>query len=80
MPLSSQSSLQPTTAAARAPTFLLQGLGKSLVEGVTRTLLRRDISNITLFADAGVVQFYSHLGYQADPEGIKGMFWVPRYN
>ena len=56
----------------------LQGLGKSLVEGVTRTLLRRDISNITLFADAGVVQFYSHLGYQADPEGIKGMFWYPK--
>lgn len=30
----------------------LQGLGKALVEGMTRTLLRRDITNITLFADA----------------------------
>lgn len=29
-----------------------QGLGKALVEGMTRTLLRRDITNITLFADA----------------------------
>ena len=46
---------------------------------MTRTLLRRDISNITLFADAGVVQFYAGLGYEADPEGIKGMFWHPRF-
>jgi hypothetical protein len=30
----------------------VQGLGKALVEGVTRTLLKRDISNITLFADS----------------------------
>ena len=28
-----------------------QGLGKALVEGMVRTLLRRDITNITLFAD-----------------------------
>ena len=31
---------------------LPQGLGKALVEGMTRTLLRREITNITLFADA----------------------------
>ena len=61
------------------PRPLLQGLGKSLVEGMPRTLLHRDISNITLFADAGVVQFYAGLGYEADPEGIKGMFWHPRF-
>lgn len=29
-----------------------QGLGKALVEHMVRTLLRRDIGNITLFADA----------------------------
>jgi hypothetical protein len=71
----------PATPAVLTPTFkpLPQGLGKSLVEGMTRTLLRRDISNITLFADAGVVQFYAGLGYEADPEGIKGMFWHPRF-
>ena len=33
------------------PEFQGLGLGKALVEGMTRTLLRRDISNITLFAD-----------------------------
>lgn len=26
-----------------------------------------------------VVDFYEGLGYEADPEGIKGMFWHPRY-
>jgi hypothetical protein len=36
--------------------------------------LRRDISNITLFADSKVVDFYKQLGFEADPEGIKGMF------
>ncbi|CAM8968130.1 unnamed protein product [Rhodiola kirilowii] len=25
------------------------------------------------------VDFYQNLGFQADPEGIKGMFWYPRY-
>lgn len=45
-----------------------------------RTLLRRDISNITLFADSKVVDFYKQLGFEADPEGIKGMFckWAKR--
>ncbi|KAJ9516614.1 hypothetical protein QJQ45_015210, partial [Haematococcus lacustris] len=43
-----------------------------LVDPEVRTLLRRDISNITLFADAKVVDFYRQLGFEADPQGIKG--------
>jgi len=39
---------------------------------VVRNLLRKDIGNITLFADKGVVDFYQRLGFTADPEGIKG--------
>ncbi|KAL2624115.1 hypothetical protein R1flu_008360 [Riccia fluitans] len=58
------------------PLFQGQGLGKALVEQMVRSLLRRDIGNITLFADAQVVDFYKTLGFQADPEGIKGMLWV----
>ena len=34
-----------------------QGLGKALVEQMVRTLLQRDITNITLFADANGVCF-----------------------
>jgi hypothetical protein len=36
-----------------------------------------DISNVTLFADPQVVDFYRRLGFVQDPEGIKGMFWYP---
>ncbi|CAM6016154.1 unnamed protein product [Sphagnum balticum] len=61
------------------PLYQGQGLGKALVEQMVRILLRRDIGNITLFADAQVVDFYRGLGFESDPEGIKGMFWYPRY-
>lgn len=57
--------------------FQGQGLGKALVEQMIRTLLARDIGNITLFADNKVVPFYKNLGFVTDPEGIKGMFLYP---
>lgn len=53
------------------PEFQGQGLGKALVEHMVRSLLRRDITNITLFADSKVVEFYRQLGFESDPEGIK---------
>ncbi|AES79861.1 probable acetyltransferase TAP2 [Medicago truncatula] len=59
------------------PGYQGQGLGKALVEKLIRALLQRDIGNITLFADSKVVEFYRNLGFEADPEGIKGMFWYP---
>lgn len=61
------------------PEYQGQGLGKALVEQMVRSLLRRNIDNITLFADAHVVDFYKQLGFESDPEGIKGMFWYPRW-
>eukprot|EP00250_Pteridium_aquilinum_P001973 c12185_g1_i1 orf=159-932(+) len=61
------------------PLYQGQGLGKALIEQMVRALLRSDIGNITLFADAKVVDFYKNLGFEADPFGIKGMFWYPRY-
>lgn len=57
------------------PEFQGLGLGKALLELMVRSLLQRDISNITLFADSHVVSFYKKLGFDADPEGIKGMFF-----
>lgn len=60
------------------PSYQGQGLGKALVEKIIRALLQRDIGNITLFADSKVVEFYQNLGFQPDPEGIKGMFWHPK--
>ncbi len=60
------------------PDFQGKGLGKVMMEKVIRELRAQDISNITLFADQGVVSFYERLGFTPDPEGIKGMFWYPR--
>nr|ASU54204.1 histone acetyltransferase [Hevea brasiliensis] len=61
------------------PSYQGQGLGKALIEKLIRALLQRDIGNITLFADSQVVEFYRNLGFEPDPEGIKGMFWYPKY-
>lgn len=55
------------------------GLGKALVGQMVRTLLARDVTNVTLFADGKVVEFYEQLGFEVDPSNIKGMFWVPKY-
>lgn len=59
------------------PDFQGKGLGKALMKQVIKELRSQDISNITLFADPQVVNFYQDLGFMADPEGIKGMFWYP---
>lgn len=59
------------------PDFQGKGLGKALMRHVIKKLRSEDISNITLFADPHVVDFYRKLGFMPDPEGIKGMFWYP---
>ena len=59
------------------PEFQGRGLGKAMMEEMICELRKSDISNISLFADAHVVEFYNQLGFNADPEGIKGMFWYP---
>lgn len=59
------------------PDFQGKGLGKGLMKYLIEKLRRQDISNITLFADPQVVEFYRGLGFMSDPEGIKGMFWYP---
>lgn len=61
------------------PSYQGQGLGKALIEKLIRALLQKDIGNISLFADSQVVEFYRNLGFEPDPEGIKGMFWYPKY-
>ena len=59
------------------PKFQGKGLGRFLMQELIRELRRADISNISLFADGHVVSFYEQMGFVADPEGIKGMFWYP---
>ncbi|NMF82287.1 MAG: GNAT family N-acetyltransferase [Leptolyngbya sp. LCM1.Bin17] len=59
------------------PDFQGRGLGKELMRQLIKKLRSEDISNVTLFADPQVVEFYKQLGFMPDPEGIKGMFWYP---
>ncbi|MGF1512435.1 MAG: GNAT family N-acetyltransferase [Elainellaceae cyanobacterium] len=59
------------------PDFQGRKLGKALMKYTIQKLRSEDISNITLFADPHVVDFYRNLGFVPDPEGIKGMFWYP---
>ncbi|MGK7930040.1 MAG: GNAT family N-acetyltransferase [Microcystaceae cyanobacterium] len=59
------------------PKYQKQGLGKALMKYMIRKLKSHDISNVTLFADPQVVEFYQRLGFVLDPEGIKGMFLYP---
>lgn len=59
------------------PSFQGRGLGKALMAQLIKKLRSEDISNVTLFADPHVVNFYKNLGFMPDPEGIKGMFWYP---
>jgi aralkylamine N-acetyltransferase len=59
------------------PDYQGKGLGKALMKQIIKQLRSEDISNITLYADPQVVEFYRKLGFSADPEGIKGMFWYP---
>ena len=59
------------------PEYQGKGLGKALMKYSISQLRSADISNITLFADPQVVNFYQRLGFILDPEGIKGMFWYP---
>lgn len=59
------------------PEFQGRGLGKALMKQLIKKLRSEDISNVTLFADPHVVEFYKGLGFMPDPEGIKGMFWYP---
>jgi GNAT superfamily N-acetyltransferase len=60
------------------PEFQGKGLGKALMKYVLKKLRSEEISNVTLFADPHVVDFYRSLGFVSDPEGIKGMFWYPQ--
>jgi aralkylamine N-acetyltransferase len=59
------------------PEFQGKGLGRILMDQIIRQLKYADITTITLFADPQVLMFYKNLGFLADPDGIRGMFWYP---
>lgn len=61
------------------PAYQGEGLGKTLLEMTIRKLCQLDIRTISLFAEPQVLDFYRKLGFRKDPQGIRAMFWYPRY-
>nr|ATJ02951.1 hypothetical protein [Porphyridium purpureum] len=61
-----------------SPKFQGKGLGKLLMGHMIEELRKLNISTIALFADSNVVEFYGRLGFIADPNRARGMFWYPK--
>ena len=57
------------------PVYQGSGLGKQLMSYLMRSLKRKGISRITLFADSDVITFYKRQGWNLEPKGNKCAFW-----
>jgi len=57
------------------PDYQRQGLGKAMVHHLIQQVAATEISQITLFADPEVVDFYRDLGFVRDPEAKQHLVW-----
>ena len=55
------------------PAWQRGGIGRGLVERLTRSIVEEGIPVVTLYAEPGVVGLYEKLGFEVDPVGVKGM-------
>lgn len=55
------------------PAWQRGGIGRGLVERLTRSIVEEGIPVVTLYAEPGVVGLYEKLGFEVDPAGVKGM-------
>ncbi|GIL50708.1 hypothetical protein Vafri_6823 [Volvox africanus] len=60
------------------PVWQRSGLGRALMERLTKKLVEDGIPTITLYAEPQVVGLYEKLGYVRDPDGIRGMAFQRR--
>lgn len=49
------------------------GIGRGMVERLTRRLIEKDIQNVSLYAEPAVVGLYRKCGFEEDPGGLSGM-------
>ncbi|GFR46557.1 hypothetical protein Agub_g8149 [Astrephomene gubernaculifera] len=63
---------------AVSPAWQRSGLGRALMERLTKKLVEDGIPTVTLYAEPQVVTMYEKLGYVRDPEGIRGMAFQRR--
>ena len=57
------------------PLYQRSGLGQHLMTYVLDTLCSLGTEHVTLFADPGVVSFYTRQGWILEPEGNRCAFW-----
>ncbi|MEO2194160.1 MAG: GNAT family N-acetyltransferase [bacterium] len=55
------------------PAWQRGGIGRGLVERLTKSIVEEGIPVVTLYAEPGVVGLYEKLGFEVDPVGVKGM-------
>ncbi len=57
------------------PVYQGYGLGKQLMSYLMKSLKRKGIIRVTLFADSDVITFYKRQGWNLEPRGNKCAFW-----
>lgn len=57
------------------PLYQGAGLGKQLMRYVLDLLQEMQVDRVTLFADPGVVEFYSAQGWELEPQNRRCAFW-----
>ncbi len=57
------------------PLYQGVGLGKQLMDYVIANLRQMGVEHVTLYADPGVVEFYSQLGWELEPQQRRCAFW-----
>ena len=60
---------------AITPVYQGYGLGNQLMSYLMRSLKRKGINRVTLFADSDVIDFYKRQGWTLEPKGNKCAFW-----
>ncbi len=57
------------------PLYQGVGLGRQLMEFTIANLRQMGVERVTLYADPGVVEFYSHQGWELEPQQRRCAFW-----
>lgn len=55
------------------PAWQRNGLGRGMMERLVGSLVDDGIPTITLYAEPTVVRMYEKLGFQKDPDGVRGI-------
>ncbi|PNW70929.1 hypothetical protein CHLRE_17g739426v5 [Chlamydomonas reinhardtii] len=69
----------PPASPEQAPPLLVSEQLIGLARATSDHAFNATIWDVLVDPEYQVVDFYKQMGFEADPEGIKGMFWYPRF-